>query len=70
MPPIPNLISILPDSKDLLALEPEELGGVLLEVVPAVVQNGMFNIGSLIAQLYQMVGPSYPPGTQRPVEIA
>jgi uncharacterized protein (TIGR02391 family) len=30
----------------------------------------MFNPAALLAQLYQVVGPSYPPGTQRSVSLA
>jgi len=69
MPP-PSLISLLPKPQDLLSLTPEDLGGVIIEVVPPLVQNGMFNIQSLAAILYQLTGPAYPPGTQRPVLVA
>lgn len=65
-----TLLSIFPDRKDLLALEAEELGGVLLEVVPGVMQNGMFTFETLRAPLYPPSGGGYPPEHRRPVTIA
>lgn len=65
-----TLISIFPNPNDLLALEPEELGGVILEIAPGVIQNGMFNLHSLSAQLFSAVGNSYPSGMHRPVVLA
>jgi Protein of unknown function (Hypoth_ymh) len=65
-----TLISIFPNPNDLLALEPEELGGVILEIAPGVIQNGMFNLHSLTAPLFSPVGNSYPLGTHRPVVLA
>ncbi len=62
-----TLLTLFPDPKDLLALEPEDLGGVILEIAPGVTQNGMFNLNSLTAQLFQVVGTPYPHGMQRPV---
>ena len=38
--------------------------------MPPLLQNGMFNPAALIAQVYQFVGPSYPPGSRRAVELA
>lgn len=67
---IQTLLQIFPDPKDLLALEPEDLGGIILEIAPGVIQNGMFNIASLLAQLFRVVGSSYPNGVQRPVTNA
>ncbi len=65
-----TLLTIFPDPKDLLALEPEDLGGVIMEIAPGVMQNGMFNLISLTAQLLQVVGTAYPHGVQRPVTNA
>jgi uncharacterized protein (TIGR02391 family) len=65
-----TLLTIFPDPQDLLALEPEDLGGVILEIAPGVMQNGMFNVMSLLAQVSNVVGPSYPPGMRRPVTNA
>jgi hypothetical protein len=53
-----TLLSVFPNPEELLALEPEELGGVILEIAPGVIQNGMFGIHSLLAQLFQLVGKS------------
>ncbi len=33
-------------------------------------QNGIFNPAALLAQVYQVFGPSYPPGSTRAVELA
>jgi hypothetical protein len=65
-----TLISIFPNPNDLLAVEPEELGGVILEIAPGVIQNGMFNIHSLSAPLFPAVGNSYPQGMHRSVTLA
>jgi hypothetical protein len=64
-----TLLSIFPDPNDLLSLEAEELGCVLLDVAPGVVQNGMFGIGALVATLFSTIGPGYSPGVQRPVTV-
>jgi hypothetical protein len=64
-----NLISIFPNYNDLLSLEPEELGGILVEIIPSVMQNNLFNIAPLCTQVFQPVG-SYPPGAHRPVVLA
>jgi hypothetical protein len=40
----PSLLSLFPTPKDLLALMPEDLGGVIIEVVPPLIQNDMFHI--------------------------
>jgi uncharacterized protein (TIGR02391 family) len=66
---MPNtLLSTFPLPDDLLALEPEELGGVLLEVIPGVLQNQIFGVGDLTAQLF--VPEGYPSGVQVPVMLA
>jgi hypothetical protein len=61
-----TLISLFPKPEDVLALTPEELGGVIIELMPPLLQNGMFNLAALLAQ----AGPSYPPGSRRTVELA
>jgi hypothetical protein len=65
-----SLLTILPNPDHLLALEPEDLAGVLLEVVPGVMQNGHFQIHDLLTQLIRPFGPTYSPGVQRPVQLA
>lgn len=66
----PTLLSLFPNPEDVLALTPEDLGGVIVELMPPLLQNGMFNPAALLAQVYQVVGPSYPPGSRREVELA
>ena len=65
-----TLLSLFPDPDDLLSLEAEELGGVVLELASPVMQNGLFNISGLVAQVSQSVGPSYPSNKQRAVTLA
>ena len=65
-----TLLSIFPNLDDLLALDPENLAGVLLEIVPGKMQNAMFNLNGLEAQLFTVVGTTYPPGVSRPVQLA
>jgi uncharacterized protein (TIGR02391 family) len=60
-----TLLAVFPNSKDLLALEPEELGGVVLEVA-----SEMFNINGLLDPLFGRPGSSYPSDSHRPVELA
>jgi hypothetical protein len=65
-----TLLSLFPKPEDVLALTPEDFGGVIIELMPPLLQNGLFNPAALIAQANQLVGPSYPPGSQRAVELA
>ena len=66
----PSLLSLFPTPQDLLARTPEDLGGAIIEVVPPLIQNGLFNIYSLVDSLYQLDGPSYPRETRRSVMLA
>ncbi|MGH6678385.1 MAG: hypothetical protein ACREDL_05500, partial [Bradyrhizobium sp.] len=66
-----TLLTILPDPKDVLALEPEDLGGIILEIAPGIMQNGMFAHGYLMAQLFDGFGrPTYPANYREPVANA
>jgi hypothetical protein len=65
-----TLLSLFPKPEEVLALTPEDFGGVIIELMPPLLQNGMFNPAALLAQVYQIVGPSYPPGSKRAVELA
>jgi len=65
-----TLLSLFPRPEDVLALAPEDFGGIIIELMPPLLQNGMFNPAALLAQVYQIVGPSYPPGSKRAVELA
>src|SRR6202167_5635162 len=69
MPP-PTLASLFPEPEDVLALTPEDFGGVIIELMPPLLQNGMFNPAALTAQVYQLSGPSYPQGSSRAIELA
>jgi hypothetical protein len=60
-----TLLSLFPNPNDLLSLEPEDLGGAILEIAPDVMQNGMFNTDGLLAQLFRPIGNRYPPGVTR-----
>jgi uncharacterized protein (TIGR02391 family) len=66
----PSLLSLFPKPEDLLALTPEDLGGVIIEAVPPFIQNGMFTIYSLSDSLYRGHSPPYPHGTQCAVNLA
>jgi hypothetical protein len=65
-----TLLSIFPKPEDLLALPPEELGGVIHEIAPGIMQNGMFNTAGLLAQLFSPIGNSYPAGVHEQVRLA
>lgn len=67
---VETLLTIFPNHSDLLALEPEELGGVILETAEGITQNGMFNIYGFMGQLFKSIGDSYPHGINRSVELA
>jgi hypothetical protein len=67
-----SLLSLFPKPSDLLALGPEDLAGVLLELAPDVMQNGMFQTASFTAQLFRPIGETYPSNVTviRSVELA
>jgi Protein of unknown function (Hypoth_ymh) len=66
-----SLLSLFPNSRDLLALSPEELGGILLELVPHVAQrDGKFLIDSVIDPLFPLQGGGYTSGVRRQVILA
>ncbi len=58
----PTLLEIFPEPDDLLAVEPEELAGVLMEVIPGVSQHAGFLHTNLFEQLRPLQGPRYPNG--------
>ena len=60
-----SLLTIFPTLRDLADVTPEDLGAVILELAPAMMQNGTFTIDALRSQLYPQVGASYPGGTDR-----
>jgi hypothetical protein len=65
-----TLLSIFSNPDDLLSSQPEDLGGVILEVAPGVMQNGMFNIAGLLTPLFPTIGNGYPVGLQNQVRLA
>lgn len=54
---MPTLLEIFPDPEDLLALKPEELAGILIEIASGIV---MFE--TLKAQVFPQGGRGYPAG--------
>jgi Protein of unknown function (Hypoth_ymh) len=68
--PAPTLVSLFPKPQDVLGLTPEDLAGVIIELMPPLLQNGLFNPFTLVATAYQLSGPSYPPGSKREIELA
>ena len=65
-----TLLSIFPNPQDLLALPPEKLAGVIHEIAPGVMQNGMFNTAGLLTQLFPPIGNGYSPGVHEQVRLA
>jgi uncharacterized protein (TIGR02391 family) len=58
-----RLTDVFPTPDDLLQLEPEELAGALLEVIPAVSQHAGFTFSALESQFYPLMGHgAYPRG--------
>jgi uncharacterized protein (TIGR02391 family) len=62
------LLSIFPKPADLLALEPEELGGAILEITPSL--GARFTIDHLAGQLFGIEQDKYPHTQQQPVVMA
>ncbi len=67
---MPTLLAIFPDVTDLLALEPEELAGVLLEIIPGISQSAGFTLGDFTAPMFPPQGGGYPPGAQDEIAVA
>lgn len=65
-----TLLSLFPKPEDLLALAPEDLAGVVVELMPPLMQNHLFNPAALSAQLFTVTGASYPQGARRAVNLA
>src|SRR5579872_4135977 len=64
-----TLLSLFPAPNDLLALEPEELGGAVMECARTAMQRQMFAIDDLTAPLFPHVG-GYPHNVREPVMLA
>jgi uncharacterized protein (TIGR02391 family) len=54
-----TLFDVFSDPPALLRLEPEELGGILLELAPKVAQNGLFSGGSFVPDYQPVPVPSW-----------
>lgn len=65
-----TLLTIFPDVTDLLALEPEELAGVLVEIIPGLSQPAGFALGDLTTPMFPPQGGGYPPGAQDEITVA
>lgn len=52
-----TLLDILPNTDDLLALEPEELAGILLEVLPGMMQSAGVVFSRIEQDVYPPLGP-------------
>ena len=66
---MPTLIQLVPDVEVLLALAPEELGKVLLNVARTTRQNRLFHPGSIVENP-NYGQDRYPPNRQDEVEVA
>jgi uncharacterized protein (TIGR02391 family) len=55
-----TLLQLFPQPDDLLALDPEELAGALIEVIPSVSQSAGFNFADLTNQVFRPDGSGYP----------
>ncbi|MGA2145873.1 MAG: TIGR02391 family protein [Bryobacteraceae bacterium] len=67
-----NLTEILPDAKTLLALEPEELGDVILEMVNGhgAATRNMFSMPSIMEPIEYRNAPEWPQVSRAPVTQA
>jgi len=57
-----SLLELFPEPQDLLALQPEDLAGALMEIIPGVSQGAGFQHASLLAQINPPRGGGYPHG--------
>lgn len=65
-----TLLAIFPDMADLLALEPEELAGVLVEIIPGVSQPAGFVVNNFTNPMFPPQGGGYPPGAMDEIAVA
>jgi uncharacterized protein (TIGR02391 family) len=68
----PAMIDILGTPDELLALEPEDLAAVLLEIAPSISQSAGFAAQDVMARLYPSAPsmPGYPHNSRTAVELA
>ena len=67
---MPTLLTTLPRPEDLLALMPEELAGILIEIIPGVSQRSGFLISNFMEQLFPPHSGGYPPQSQEAIAVA
>jgi hypothetical protein len=65
--PAPSLLSLFPTPQALLALSAEDLGEVIVELIPPLLQNGLFNPANLTYPLQHIAAYA---SALRPVELA
>jgi len=66
----PALSTIFPDPKDFFALEPEELAGILVELIPGESQHAGFLLENFMTPMFPVQGAGYPPAAQGQVAVA
>jgi hypothetical protein len=59
---VETLLSVFPNPNDLIAIDPEDLAGILLEIIPGIMQNSKFNLNGLEAQLFHVIVGALPVG--------
>jgi uncharacterized protein (TIGR02391 family) len=62
-----SIVSLVPNVSDFLALDVEDLGGVVFEALPLLLQNGMAHVQAIATSPFPQLGPSYPHGTREAV---
>jgi uncharacterized protein (TIGR02391 family) len=69
---MPSVLStIFPEPKDFFALEPEDLAGILVELIPGVSQEpGGFMLENFMTPMFPPEGSGYPPAAQGEVAVA
>lgn len=67
---MPTLLSLFPLPHDLLALTPEDLAGILVEVTRGDMQSPRFMVDTFVNPLFPVVGDGYPPTSKNDVVIA
>lgn len=65
-----SLLDIFPTPGSLLALAPEELAGVLMEIAPNVLRNGIFSDYDLSNSVFHTPDRGYPDNSHRAVRLA
>jgi uncharacterized protein (TIGR02391 family) len=68
---MPTLLEIFPDARELLALEPEDLAGVVIELLPGISQGAGFLLENLTDPVFRPAqGNGYGPGIFHEVVLA